>query len=74
MSTKTIGDYWRSCNNDELATNMVDFIISLLVSAGVPEDEIDMLAEYAILKQFFDTEYEEADDVKPMSNGFSYIN
>ena len=74
MATKTIGDYWRSCSNEELATNMVDFLISLLVSAGIPEDEIDMITEYAIMQEFFNTEYDDVEDKKPTSNGFSYIN
>lgn len=72
---KTIGDYWRECSNEKLASNMVDFLLSLLKSAGIPIENIDMLQEYNILLDFFDTEFEDEDgQVVPTSNGFSYIN
>lgn len=76
MATKTIGDYWRECNNEELASNLLDFITSMLIQAGVDEDEIDLISEYEILVNFFDTEYEEADEehLNPSTGGFSYIN
>jgi hypothetical protein len=70
---KTIGDYWRSCNNEELAANMVDFLVTLLVNAGISEKDIDMEAEYAILKDFFNTEYEDNNDSIISSNSFSYL-
>lgn len=75
---KTIGDYWRSCSNEELATNMVDFLMSLLSSAGISEDSIDMVREYDIMLEFFNAEYDDYDmtDHHPnnFSGGFSYIN
>ncbi len=71
--TKTIGDYWRSCSNEELATNMVDFIISLLVNAGIDETLIDIETEYNIMLDFFNAEYDELPEASS-SNGYSYIN
>lgn len=70
---KTIGDYWRSCNNEELAANMVDFLVTLLVNSGVPEKDIDMEAEYVILRDFFNTEYEDNSSSSTSSNSFSYL-
>ena len=70
---KTIGDYWRSCSNEELAANMVDFLVTLLVNAGISEKDIDMEAEYAILRDFFNTEYEDNNDSIISSNSFSYL-
>lgn len=70
---KTIGDYWRSCSNEELATNMVDFFISMLTTAGISEDEIDIAQEYAIMLDFFNAEFEELPQ-SSSNNGFSYIN
>lgn len=71
---KTIGDYWRECDNEGLASNMVDFFASLLVNAGVDADDIDLVEEYKVMLNFFNTEYESEEEVKPTSNGFSYIN
>ena len=71
---KTIGDYWRSCSNEELATNLADFIVSLLVNAGIREDEINFAAEYSIFLEFFNTEYEEFASKSNSSNGYSYLN
>lgn len=70
---KTIGDYWRSCTNEELAANMVDFLVTLLVNAGLSEEYIDMEAEYAVLKNFFNTEYEDYSENNKSSNSFSYL-
>ena len=73
MAKKTIGDYWRSCTNEQLATNLVDFIISILVHAGIDEKEIDIATEYRIILDFFNTEYEELPEESSV-NGYSYIN
>lgn len=70
---RTIGDYWRSCTNEELAVNMVDFLVTLLVNAGLSEEDIDMEAEYTILKNFFNTEYEDYSENNKSSNSFSYL-
>lgn len=75
---RTIGDYWRSCSNEELATNMVDFLMSLLSSAGISEDSIDMVREFEVMLEFFNTEYDDeytmSDHPNNFSGGFSYIN
>lgn len=69
---KTIGDYWRSCNNSQLAMNMVDFLVSLLTNVGVNEEEINIEHEYTTMLDFFNTEYEELPEEKS-TNGYSYI-
>lgn len=76
MATKTIGDYWRGCTNEELANNMLDFIISMLTQAGISEEDLDMTSEYNILLNFFNTEYDEEEEefLNGSTGGFSYIN
>lgn len=71
---KTIGDYWRSCSDEELATNLLEFLVTLLVNAGISEDQINFAAEHAILVDFFGTEYGELEEEPDSSNGYSYLN
>lgn len=70
---KTIGDYWRSCDNEALAMNLVDFLVNLLVSVGVSEKDIDLEFEYRIILDFFNAEFDELPD-DSSNNGYSYIN
>ena len=70
--TKTIGDYWRECTNEQLAVNMVDFLISMFKGMGIDERDLDLPTEYEIMLDFFNEEFEELPEAKS-NNGYSYI-
>lgn len=68
---QTLGDYWRQCSDEELATNMVDFLMELVNQMEIPLDDIDWAHEYNVFLSFFKTEYETGDNNN--SNKYEYI-
>lgn len=69
---QTLGDYWRKCDNEELATNMVDFLMELMKQMDIPIEEIDWEHEYNVFLSFFNTEYE-VDGEESIGNKFTYV-
>jgi hypothetical protein len=70
---RTIGDIWRECNNTELATQMVDFVVAFFTSMGIDERDIDITKEYQTFLDFFNTPVKELPK-RDSNNGYSYLN